>query len=77
MNIVKAVKLMDQPTPPVLLEQLALLNEMLESVVHHPSSTDIIAHITVAPLLPPLPESRSDTEEEVVVTVADFFLGLS
>ena len=77
MNIVKAVKLMDQPTPSVLLEQLTLLNEMLESVVHHPSSTDIIAHITVAPLIPPLPESRSDTEEEVVVTVADFLLGLS
>ena len=77
MNIVKAVKLMDRPTPPVLLEQLALLYEMLESLVHHPSSTDIIAHFTVTPVLPPLPESSSDTEEEIVITVADFFLGLT
>jgi hypothetical protein len=77
MNIVKAVKLLEQPTPSVLVEQLVTLHQMLESVVHHPSSTDIIAHFTVTPALPPLPESSSDTEEEVVVTVADFLLGLS
>jgi len=77
MNIVKAVKLLDQPTPSMLLEQLVALHQMLESVVHHPSSTDIIAHFTVTPALPPLPESSSDTEEEIVITVADFFLGLT
>lgn len=71
MNIVKAVKLLEQPTPSVLVEQLVALHQMLESVVHHPSSTDILAELTVTSVLPPLPDSRSDTEEDVVITVAD------
>lgn len=71
MNITKAVKLLELPTPSVLVEQLVAVHQMLESVVHHPSSTDILAELNILSVLPPIPESRSDTEEDVVITVAD------
>jgi len=58
MNIVKTVKLMERPTPSELVEQLITANEIIESVVHHPISTDIEAAFRV------LPDSISKAEEE-------------
>jgi hypothetical protein len=67
--IVKAVKLLDQPTPSLLVEQLIAVHDMLKSVIHHPSSADFTAELTLLPQLPRLPESGSETEEELAITV--------
>ena len=44
-NILKSIKLVNQPTPSTLSSQLSLLQEVLSTIVHHPNSIDINAYI--------------------------------
>jgi hypothetical protein len=62
-NTVKCVKLLDNnPSPKSLVEQMTILNHTLDGLVHHPSHVDLLARIV---LLPPLPNSPSESGEEI------------